>query len=67
MESFELETQKPLDPPVGKRLKILAPWGVYENCNVVGMRTFAGTEYYAFVEKPISNPGVSASVFKIKA
>jgi hypothetical protein len=67
METVELQIKNSQEPPYGTVRNVLTPWGAVEKCNIIAMRTFSPQkEYYAFVDKPVSNPGVSASCFKLK-
>jgi hypothetical protein len=63
---MEKQLLQPQEPPKGYYKDVVTPWGAVERCNVIKMPALAGgTEEYAMISKPQTNPGVRFSVFKV--
>jgi hypothetical protein len=64
---IEQVKKTPLDPPLGKAGRLMAPWGTEENAQVFDVvDTRDGKVQYATVYKPTGNFNVRYSVFRVR-
>lgn len=62
----EKTTNGGLEASYGYRKRLRTPWGAYETCTVFSVPSLYGErERYAQVHRPVSNPGVALSTFKL--
>lgn len=57
---------KGVTPSYGYKKRVMTPWGEPEVCDIIATPSLlGGTERYAQVYRPKSNPGVSIATFRL--